>query len=178
MKVLIVSGKAGSGKSFFADQLQHMYEKVYGLRVAQLAFADPLKMVAKNLYGWDGEKGESGRHLLQELGTDIVQQNNILCWTNCIIEIMKGLETEFDLFIISDARFAHEIDHTKDSLPLADIITVRIEGKTSLAGEASEHSSETDLDEYVFDYHFPNRDYDMSIFFYNLITLVKRTMGE
>lgn len=178
MKILVISGKAGSGKDFLAEHIKQVYEKVYGWKVASIAFADPLKMVARGVYGWNGEKGENGRNLLQTLGTDIVHENNQLCWTNCIINILHGLRTEFDLFIIPDARFSHEIDHLKDELPDADIITIRVEGKTSLKDDRAFHPSETSLDDYRFDYYFPNKDYNISIFFYNLISLIKALMKE
>ena len=175
LKILIISGKAGSGKSFVAEHVKAVYEKIYGWRVATIAYGDPLKMVARNIYGWDGAKGPNGRALLQTLGTDIVQKNNQYCWVNCVIEIIKGLESEFDLFIISDARFPHEVDYMKETLPANyDIITLRIEGKTSLEGDTAQHLSETGLDDYEFDYHFPNRDYDITVFFSNLFTLIHR----
>lgn len=179
MKVLIISGKAGSGKTFLAERIKETYERMYGLRVAILAYADPLKMVAHNIYGWNGEKGPSGRALLQRLGTDIVQKNHQNCWVHCIANIMMGLDSEFDLFIISDARFVHELEVIEGLLPPGtEIITIRIDGKTSLDGELSQHSSETQLDDYPFDYYFPNEDYTPTVFFFNLFTLIKRLEGQ
>ena len=179
MKILIISGKAGSGKTFVTEQIKQAYEKIYGWRVAIIAYADPLKMVAQNIYGWDGIKGPTGRALLQHLGTDVVQKNNKHCWANCVIEIIKGLESEFDLFIISDGRFLHEVDYMKETLPANyDIVTLRVEGNSSLKGEAAQHLSETELDDYDFDYYFPNQDHDVTIFFFNLFTLIhKLNMG-
>ena len=178
LKILVISGKAGSGKSLLAEHIKRTYEQVFNWRVAELAFADPLKMVAKNLYGWDGNKGQNGRELLQRLGTDIIQKNNQFCWVNCIANIIKGLSSEYDLFIVSDLRFFHEIDHLKDSLPEADIVTIRVEGKTSLHDEQAQHISETELDYCLFDYYFPNKDYNIDIFFYNLNLLIQRLNKE
>lgn len=180
MKILMISGKAGSGKTFLAGHIKRTYENLYGWRVAILGFGDPLKMVARALYKWDGEKGENGRHLLQQLGTNIVHPNNHLCWTNCIIEIICGLSSEFDLFIIPDTRFEHEIDHVKDVFNGSnfDVITIRVIGKTDLSGTQAKHPSETDLDYYPFDYFFPNIDYDVNVFFYNLTKLILTLNGE
>ena len=65
------TGKAGSGKSeaarIMADRLRN-----YKL-VMLIPFAYQLKMHAKAL-GWDGEKGQRGRRLLQLLGTDVVRE--------------------------------------------------------------------------------------------------------
>ena len=55
-----------------------------------------------------------------------------MCWTNCVKEIIMGLHTEFDYFIIPDARFPHEIDGVRDlGYP---IYTVMVHGKTNLTG--------------------------------------------
>lgn len=176
--ILVVSGKAGAGKNFFSEHVAAIYRKVFGLRVAEIAFADPLKMVCTNIYGWDGTKGEAGRQLLQSVGTDIVQANNRMCWTNCIVEIIKGLESEFDLFIVTDARFPHEIDGIKTNFQTVDdVITLRVEGATTLAGDAAKHPSETALDKYEFDYIFNNTDHDVDTFFFNLVTMIMRMEG-
>lgn len=179
IKILVISGKAGSGKSFLAEHLKGMYEEMYGYRVANLAYGDPLKMIARNLYGWNGKKGESGRKLLQRLGTDIVHPNNKFCWAGCIANIILGLRSEFDLFIIPDARFRHEIGFLEGFFDAdADIITIRVDGKTSLSGESANHASETELDNYPFDYYFPNQSHNLHIFFYNLVKLIYCLEGD
>lgn len=179
IKILVISGKAGSGKSFLAKHIAEVYEKVYQQRVATLSFADPLKMVARQLYGWSGEKGVSGRKLLQTLGTDIVHSNNEFCWAGCIANIILGLRSEFDLFIIPDARFKHEIGFLEGFFGAdADIITIRVDGETSLSEEQAKHISEVDLDTYEFDYYFPNSKRNVTLFFYNLMQLITRLEGN
>lgn len=178
MKILVISGKAGSGKTFLAEKIKNCYEKQYGWRVAHLAFADPLKMVLSNIYGWDGHKGENGRELLQKVGTDIVHENNKMCWTNITVEIIKGLQSEFDLFIVSDARFVHEIEGLMWALPKAEVITIRINGKSSLSGDSATHPSETSLDGYDFDFIFNNHSYDVDSFYFNLHKLIFKLQGS
>lgn len=166
IKIIIISGKASSGKNFLADRLQSTLEKVYNFKVMQLAFADTLKMVCREVCGWDGKKGPHGRELLQRVGTDIVHPNNQMCWTNCVKEIIMGLHTEFDYFIIPDARFPHEIDGVRDlGYP---IYTVMVHGKTNLTGSMANHISETALSDYKFDYDFNNSEYDVHVFFHQL----------
>ena len=60
-----LSGLARSGKDTFAEYLI----KEYGY--AGDYFARPLKTLAFNYLGWDGEKDEKGRRFLQLLGTDV-----------------------------------------------------------------------------------------------------------
>lgn len=180
-KIIVISGKAGSGKSFLAEHLKNTLEKVYGFRVMQLAFADTLKMVCKEIYGWDGGKGPKGRELLQRVGTDIVHPNNQKCWSNCVREIIIGLKGEYDYFIVPDARHLHEVEAMLQLLDhptthVANVHTIRVNGKTSLTGEAAEHSSETGLDNYKFDIEFNNMNYDVDVFFHQLYHMIEKTL--
>lgn len=179
-KIIVISGKAGSGKSFLANHLSISLEKVYGFRVMQLAFADTLKMVCREIYGWDGEKDPRGRELLQRVGTDIVHPNNQNCWVNCMREIITGLTGEYDYFIIPDARFPHEIEGITGlylgSPTIASMHTVRVIGKTNLTGEMSEHASETALDHYHFGTEFDNTEHDVNVFFHKLYHFIEKTL--
>ena len=67
-------------------------------------------MVATTYYGWSGEKDEKGRELLQKLGTDLGRTNNPNVWVNCVKEIVKALQTEYDFVLIPDVRFPNEMD--------------------------------------------------------------------
>ena len=60
-----VSGLAGSGKDTLADILC----EAYGYKKDHFAF--DLKYLASAHFNWDGQKDERGRHLLQQLGTDV-----------------------------------------------------------------------------------------------------------
>lgn len=60
----MVSGKARSGKDTFVD----FFIKNSSKYCRRFAFADPLKEMAKELYGWNGEKTPEGRGLLIDVG--------------------------------------------------------------------------------------------------------------
>ncbi len=79
-------------------------------RCLKIKYGDILKFVAKEFFNWNGEKDEKGRTLLQWLGTDLGRKNNINVWVNCVKEIVKGLKTEYDFVLVSDARFPNELD--------------------------------------------------------------------
>lgn len=177
MKVIVISGKAGSGKNFIAEKLKKYIEVNYNLKGYVINFADPLKMVCEKVYGWDGVKDEAGRNLLQKVGTDIAHKQDPLTWTKIIIQIIEALRKEFDFVIIGDARFLHEIKgiishfiNGKDATYI-----VRVLGKlaeNNLTDKQQNHKSETDLDNcYDFNYLFDNTNYDMYKFFYNLSNL-------
>lgn len=177
LKIITISGKAGAGKSNLATHLKNMLEQGYGMKGYIINFADPLKMICKEVYEWDGQKGENGRNLLQQVGTDIVQSNNKLCWVNCVVNIIEGLRSEFDFVIVGDARFQHEINglHAAFEGTCTDIVNILVVNKThenTLSEEQRNHLSEKDLDEYSFDWVMDNSDYNMYKFFKNLQDIV------
>ena len=74
MKILLLTGRAGSGKDTFCDLAMRS-----GVNVARHAFADSLKQMAFTA-GWDGVKDEKGRLLLIDLGNYIRSYNvNFFC---------------------------------------------------------------------------------------------------
>lgn len=62
---IAISGLAGSGKDTLADILIDLfgYEKTH--------FAWDLKNIAIKYFGWDQKKDTKGRHLLQQIGTEL-----------------------------------------------------------------------------------------------------------
>ena len=95
-----------------------------GYKVLNIHYADILKFVCEKYYGWNGVKDETGRELLQFLGTDVVRNNNENCWVNCVIGLVKGLQTEYDYVLIPDCRFPNEIESWNDTD--FNIVSVRI----------------------------------------------------
>lgn len=160
MKTILVSGKSGSGKDAFAKFLKGELDQI-GKRSIITHYGDPVKYFAKEYFGWDGIKDEAGRHLLQTLGTEIVRSVFPNYWTGIITGFLDALEAhnELDVAIIADARFENEIEIPYEVLE--DVVCVRIERKNEdgsdwvnpiLTEEQRNHSSETSLDHYVFDY--------------------------
>ena len=173
MKVIVISGKAGSGKTFVAERLKDYIESNYDLKGYIINFGDPLKMVCQKVYGWDGSKGPTGRELLQRVGTDIAQANNKLVWVNIVFNIIEALRGQFDFVIIGDARFVHEVEQTYTHFIMKndDVFAIKVLGKenTTLSEEQKNHPSETDLDNYSnVHYNFDNRVYDVNRFFHQL----------
>ena len=62
------SGPCGAGKTTAADMMAEMLKPL--VPVYRRNFSDKLKEVAEFM-GWDGEKDERGRRLLQLLGTEV-----------------------------------------------------------------------------------------------------------
>jgi len=95
MKCITISGKAGHGKDTFAKNLKKDLE-AQGLRVFIFHYADYIKMLAKEIYGWNGEKDEKGRSILQNLGDKLRSKNKRIIIDE-LIKILKLVEDDFDI---------------------------------------------------------------------------------
>ena len=74
-----IAGPTGAGKTTVALALA---EVAHAARydVVRLPLAAPLKHIARNHFGWDGQRDERGRRLLQVLGTEAGRAYNPEIW--------------------------------------------------------------------------------------------------
>ena len=152
MKVICISGKAGSGKSTCAEAMREHLERTTDFRVLLCNYADALKYVLKTYFHWNGQKDEAGRKLLQEKGTDEMRAYDANFWVNLLVGILSAYHKSWDVVIVADCRFKNEIDLLKSAG--FSVTTVRIERPNfdnGLAREQKIHESETGLDDYAFD---------------------------
>jgi len=147
MILLGISGKQRVGKDTVASYLTLRYGFV------RLANADYLKKISKKV-GWNGQKDEKGRKLLQHLGV-IVRDYDPNFWVNYVMKQMKKLEKQGEQkFVITDVRFKNEAEAIKAQ----EGMLVRVVRDT---GIEDGHVSEVELDEYKFDATIDNNgDYD------------------
>lgn len=161
--VVAFTGKRGSGKSVAASAL------VEDLGFTELKFADPLKNMLRAMYETCGVAPEeierkiegdlkeepcpwlqwkTPRYAMQTLGTEWRE----LIATNLWSEMFKMRVTHGnfgDRIVCSDYRFPHECD-ALDSLGAIKLRVVRPEAD-SVSDEASQHSSETLIDQVSVD---------------------------
>ena len=76
-------------------------------------YADLLKYICKNYLGWNGEKDEAGREMLQHIGTDIVRKQNPDFWANFMADILTFFKDYWKVVVVPDVRFPNEIDKLK-----------------------------------------------------------------
>lgn len=62
--VLLISGKAESGKDLFADEFMKQAQNMYGCKSLKIKYGDFVKMIASTYYSWNGEKDEVGRRIV------------------------------------------------------------------------------------------------------------------
>lgn len=158
-KVILISGKANSGKDTTANVIKSELEQ-WGRTVLVLHFADYIKRYCV-MMGWDGEtKDEYWRGVLQHLGTEKIRQelNMPNFHVNRICEDIKILSDNYDYFLIPDMRFPNELHYTRAMFPeqTMDIRIVRKYFESTLTDEQKNHPSETALNGFNFTYEIYN----------------------
>lgn len=158
MKVIEISGKSGHGKDETAKILKYKLEKL-GNKVMILHFADNLKYIAEKYYGWNKLKDESGRTLLQTLGVS-ARNRNPDYWVNIVYELIITFFGDMDYILISDTRFLNEVFYLENKgFDLITLRVTRLNFENNLTEEQRNHVSETELDNFDFDYHiFPDNN--------------------
>lgn len=156
MNIILISGHARHGKDTVATLMSGILE-AEGKRVLVTHYADLLKFILSNFFGWDGQKNESGRYLLQYVGTDVIRKQNPDYWVDFVINLMRLFADEWDYVLIPDARFPNEIERWKqEGFDVTTIRVVRPEFESTLTAEQLSHPSETALNDYPFDFVITN----------------------
>ena len=162
--VIGVSGKLGVGKDFISNIIeQHLS---INHKVIRLAFADLLKILTMIEYDISFDrvyvkKDEESRQLLQNIGAEY-RKKSLDFW-------IKGIDSQinifqhkgFDAFIITDVRYQNEADYIKSIGKLIRIVApirnqIKLEEESNNNPDIKNHLSETDLDNYEFDYIIKN----------------------
>ena len=155
--VILLSGKAQSGKDYIANIMKQQFEE-NGNKVLVTHYADLLKYILKTFFNWDGKKDKKGRDLLQRVGTDVIRKKMPDYWVNFISQMISFFPNEWNYILIPDTRFPNEIEVMQKN-PDVNVITIRINRVNftpQLTLEQQQHPSETSLDEYDFDYYVSN----------------------
>lgn len=156
LKIILISGKAGSGKDTVAREIQKSFWGD-GKRVAVTHFADPLKEICKRDYGWNGIKDEEGRKLLQYVGTEVYRAKDPDYWVKLTAETIKKKWYAYDYVLIPDLRFVNEISVLKSmGFDVVHIHVLRDDYKSELTEEQKNHPSETSMDGYPVNYIVSN----------------------
>ncbi len=157
MKIILVAGKARSGKTLVAKYLKEKLTQM-GKKVAITEYSKYIKLFAKELTDWDGYSEPKPRKFLQDFGYFVRHESK---FPNYFIERMKEdisiYEQFVDVLIISDVRLPLEIEMLEEYHP----IKIHIANESSiydLTEEEKNHETEIALENYSnFDYDIRNK---------------------
>jgi hypothetical protein len=156
VQVIVISGKAQNGKDTTAGFLKEALE-ADGNSVLIAHYGDLVKYVCKMYFGWNGEKDEYGRSLLQYVGTDVIRAQNENYWVQFVGNILTFFNREWDYVLIPDCRFPNEVNHMKElGFDTTHIRVIRDGFISPLTEEQQKHPSETALDNITPDTYIHN----------------------
>ncbi len=154
MKVIMICGKARSGKDTLADFIiNHLENK----KPCKVQIGQYIKYYAMKYFGWDGEEETKPRDLLIHLGTDIIRNKiDQNFYINRLVQDLEVLSYFYDTFIVSDVRFPVEIEKVKEKYD--NVVTIKIERDSEELNESQKKNiTETALDDYNnYDYFINN----------------------
>lgn len=146
MNVICISGKAQHGKDAIGAMLA---DELAGRRYRVLTthYADLLKYICKAFFGWNGEKDEYGRYIMQYVGTDIVRRKKPGFWADFVVNVLSMFHEKWDYVVIPDCRFPNELTCISDAgFPMCHVRIVRDNYVSTLSKTQQSHPSETSLD--------------------------------
>lgn len=152
MKIILLGGKANSGKDTAAEFIDEYYRS-RGLDVVNIQIASYLKMYAKNIAKWDGDNETKPRQLLQDLGTELIRkQIDQYFFIKRIIQDIDIYSRYFDIITISDGRLPEEFASIKLAYPETVTVHVTRPGyESKLTQDQKAHVTETLVDTVEYD---------------------------
>lgn len=153
---ILCSGRARHGKDTSAEIIKDNLE-AKGYKVLITHYADLLKFICKNFFGWNGEKDDAGRTLLQQVGTNCIREQDPDYWVDFVANLVRMFPNKWDFVIVGDVRFPNEIDRIADAgFPATHVHIIRPNFDNGLTEEQKNHPSETALNDTMPDFVIQN----------------------
>ena len=158
MKIILISGKAGSGKSSLANILKEKLDKCVVTNYSKY-----IKLFALEMTDWDGTDLNKPRTFLQEMG-DTLRSIDINFMTDRLYQDIKVYEKFYDYVVICDVRLKNELEYFNDKYETYSIRINNNDNRKSLESNQSHHITETELDNYdKFDLIIDDNDINNNI---------------
>lgn len=156
MKVICISGHAQHGKDTSA-QIMRKCLWGYGKKVLIIHYADLLKFMCEKFFGWNGEKDEAGRTMLQYIGTDIVRKCDPDFWVKFVCDTLSMFVGTWDYVLIPDCRFPNEVNLLRTyAFDVVHVNVIREGYDNGLSDEQKAHLSEHAMDGMLADHIIMN----------------------
>ena len=157
MKIILIAGKSGSGKT----EAAHIIKKNLPKTVIS-NFSKYIKLFAMEMTDWDGSDTNKPRTFLQQMG-DTLRNIDESFLPKRILEDTEVYKQYYDNLVICDVRLPEEIDYIKNNSSY-DVITILIKSNENnkLTQEQKEHHTENDFlnysnYDYVIENHYDNQ---------------------
>ena len=164
MKIILIAGGASSGKTYLGERIL-LEAKAHSLRAIQTEFSKYIKMYAKEIIGYDGNRENKPRKFLQDMGSFIrVSLNDEYFFIRRMFEDLKIYENYFDIVVISDVHLEKELEELKRSK--YDVVTILVKNENinnKLTIEEQNHITEHDFKKYN-DYDYIVNNEEINIF--------------
>ena len=158
MRIFLIAGKAGSGKSEVAKFIKEffIYEKE---ETVITNFSKYIKNFALELSDWDGKDTSKPRSLMQKIGDDLrkIDPDYLV---DSMIRDMSYYEKVCQNVVVSDVRMPNEIEKIREAYDEVYVFYIINQfGTSKLSIEEQTHITETALENYNdFDYTLVNDD--------------------
>lgn len=141
--MILFSGQAGAGKDTTASAMKEVLEE-RGQKVLITHYADLLKYICRAFLGWDGQKDEAGRAMLQYVGTEVFRERDPDIWVRFIADVVEAFPGTWDFVLIPDCRFPNEFTFMEERGFNPILVEIRRPFlKSSLTDGQKKHASET-----------------------------------
>lgn len=141
-------GSRHAGKSTVAERVVELLQKIE-VPVTKMSMADPVKEIARDVFGWNGKKDDKGRRLLQVVGTDAGRSYNENIWVEKATLKVKQLANPTGIVVFDDIRFFNEANWIMQSSGL--LIKLTREVPNVSAKRPDIHASERKINGVEFD---------------------------
>jgi len=156
MKVILIAGKARSGKSEASKIIKELLEK-FNKKVVITEYSKYIKLFAREFLDWNGISEPKPRKFLQDFGTFIRSNISEDFFVKRMREDIQIYQQKLDVLIISDVRFPTEIDGLRDFMPIVIHVSNDLANYDLTISETL-HETEHALDNYHnFDYIIKNK---------------------
>ncbi len=158
MRIFLIAGKAGSGKSEVAKFIKEFY--IYKREETVITnFSKYIKNFAMEISDWDGQDTTKPRALMQKIGDQVRNADPDFLVDN-MIKDMSFYNQVVQNVVVSDVRMPNEIDKIRDDFDeVYTFYIINQFGTSKLSIEEQAHVTETALENYTdFDYTIINDD--------------------